>query len=608
MRVNLSRLPDPPREYVLDFPRLDGGLNTEELDYRLKADESPDMVNLWWKDGVLCSRWGQVYLTEEELGTGYSAWEQPFHGWTVFHAGDRLYALDESGARQELCAAVPENRGTWFRFGEGLYYKNRGGYFRILPDGEGGLTCGAVEGYVPVVQINSEPTTGAGDLYQPENRLSGRKTVWYSTVEGVKEYHLPETGIEGVEQVEVDGVTLTEGFTVDAEAGTVTFESEPTHHDPVRVNTVKITYAKGDAEAEEAVMDCPYAAVYGGSRDVCVVVGGCPAQPNAYFWSGSHLVMDPAYFPVEQYNLAGEAGDGITGFGEQQSMLVIFKEHSLGRAVMGTAEMGSGRTLLTLDYTPINGSIGCDLPWTIRLVENNLVFACAGRGVHLIRDSSAAGENNVVRLSRKVNRDLLPALGRGVRVTSWDDGSRYWLAADGAVYLWDYSISGYGDPVWFYFTGIGAAAFFERDGELCHLDGAGRVTALRNCFHDHGGPILKRYRFAVQHMGSYQRRKDVTGVLLTVRGDTDTTVDVTYETDWERRREVTPIRSWTWRLAPRNLAYRCLEVGRFATVARRRPACRGVRHFTMELENNVAGMDLTVISAQILYRFQGRER
>jgi len=118
----------------------------------------------------------------------------------------------------------------------------------------------------------------------------------------------------------------------------------------------------------------------------------------------------------------------------------------------------------------------------------------------------------------------------------------------------------------------------------------------------------KVYRFATQQMGGYDRLKDVTGVLLAVRGDTNTDVRVTYGTDYETREDQTPIRSYTWRFLPRNLAFRYLGVLRFATVVRRRPGCRHVRHFWMKLDNETAGTDMSVISAQIFYRYQGRQR
>ena len=615
-RVNLSAMPSAAKEYVVNFPRLDGGLNTWELDYRLKENESPEMLNLLWKDGALCSRDGQVYASGESLGTGWSAYEGLFHDNAFFHIGNKIYHADLADTNvyegelklKEMISAVPENRGVWFRYGDSLFYKNRGAYVQIKKVGNLWYNGYAEHfAYTPVILINAEPTTGAGDEYQGENRLSGKKTVWFSTVSGVKEYHLPVQNIDSVDKVIVDEVELTEGYTVNLTAGTVTFNVEPTHHTPVRPNTVRITFTKANPDAYNSIMDCNCAAVYGGDQNVCVVLGGCTAQPNAYFWCGNHTVMDPFYFPFEQYNLAGDAQDAITGFGKQQNMLVIFKERSIGRAALGTQQI-SGLVRLSMDYTAINAAIGCDLPGSIQLVENNLVFASTRNGVCIVRDSSAAYENNITPISRKVDNGLIPLLRRAETVCSYDDGERYWIVADGEVYAWDYTLSGFSDPVWFYFNNINAAAFITAGRNTLHLDKVGRVTAMHNNYRDYDAPIQKKYRFAAQYMGSYDRLKDITGVIFTVKGATDTVIHISYETDYEKRDDLTPVESTSWRLSPRNLRFRDLSFRKFATVARRKPGCRHVRHFTMALSNNEIGTDMAVISAQVLYRYQGRDR
>lgn len=625
MIVSLSSMPDPPKEYIVNFDRLDGGLNTWELDYRLDRNQSPDMKNMWWLDGALCCRDGQTRVTGDSvLGAGYSAYELPFWDCFFYHIGTKLYRSPVPAADAqpgevtltELYSGVPENRGTWFRYEDSLFYKNRGAYLKIDYDAEDeSFQAAPVTPYDPIIQINTEPTTAAGDAYQPENRLSPTKTVWYSTVSGVKEYHLPVQDVDSVDSVVVDGDELTAetDYTVDLEAGTVTFTTEPEHHDPVQVNTVKITYTKENQDAYDSVMDCPYAAVYGGNQNVCVVVGGCPAQPNAYYWCGNHIVMDPGYFPMEQYNFAGDTEESITGFGKQQSMLVIFKQHSIGRADISTTEMASGRVMITMDYTNINSRIGCDLPWTIQLVENNLVFCNTEQGVHIVKDSSAAYENNVVSLSRNVNGTaqrpgLLAAVRAAANVESFDDDRRYWVVADGEAYVWDYTLSGYSEPSWFYFTGILGVAFMKHNENGFHLDAQGRLSAFRRDFADYGGPIEKRFQFAAQSMGSYDNLKDVTRVILAVRADTDTKIRVFYESDYEEREDLTPVLSYSWRLAPRNLEYRYLGVRKFLTVAIRKPGCRHVRHFGMRLENAETGNDMSVVSAQIFYRYQGRDR
>jgi hypothetical protein len=241
------------------------------------------------------------------------------------------------------------------------------------------------------------------------------------------------------------------------------------------------------------------------------------------------------------------------------------------------------------------------------------VFCNTEQGVHIIKDSSAAYENNIVSLSRNVNgTDARPGLLRAVRnadvVAGFDDDNRYWVVAAGQAYVWDYTLSTASEPSWSYYTNIGGVAFFRRNEVGYHLDGAGRVTVFRRIFSDYDQPIEKVYQFATQTMGGYDLLKDVTGIMLAIRSDVDTVMDIIYTTDYENRTDLTPVRSFTWHMAPRNLAYRFLGVRRFATVVRRRPGCRHIRHFSMRLENNTIGTDMSVVSAQIFYRYQGRER
>ncbi|MBQ2048088.1 MAG: hypothetical protein II487_03795, partial [Schwartzia sp.] len=112
-----------------------------------------------------------------------------------------------------MCTGVPEVRGTFFLYGNQLYYKTRGAYIVITAEYANGgwsFTAASVSPYVPVVLINADPMSAAGDLYQPENRLQPRKTVWYNAASGVKQYHLPVLATS-VTRVEVDGVRLMTG-------------------------------------------------------------------------------------------------------------------------------------------------------------------------------------------------------------------------------------------------------------------------------------------------------------------------------------------------------------------------------------------------------------
>lgn len=623
MYVNLRKLPSPNPVYSVTLPKLNGGLNLRELDYRLDANESPAMKNMIWKDGVLQCRDGQVYVSEAaEPGTGYAAAERLFHGRAFFHIGTALYSAgpgENPVTLTRLTGGVPEGRGTFFRYGGALYYKNRGGYFRVVYDGDGFRAEDMTDpdnACTPVTVINAAPESGAGTLYQPENRLSPRKTVWYTAESGVTVYRLPVQNIDAVTRVEADGVVLTEGtdYTVNLLSGVVTFASAPPVTEPETSNTVRVTYAKANAEALEAVLSCPYAIAYGSGNGLCVLLGGSSSQPNAVFWNGNDSAgMHPGYFPATNYNLCGGSGDAVTGFAQQYDDLMVCKERSVGKLIF-SVESAEGRDLISFAYQSINAKIGCDLPWSIQQVTNNVVFCNTLRGVCLVNSASAAYENNISVISEKVNGNANRGLLADVRdsetgTVSADDNEHYWLCANGHCYVWDYHDTEPGNPSWYYFEGVNGAAYFLDDAAgLYHLNAAGRVTKFMRSFADYDAAIEKSYTIPTQSFGNYGQLKDVLSVLLAVRNDTDSEVLIRYDTDYETRYDRTPIDTRSWRLSPRNLRWRSLAVFRYARVARRTPGCRHVRHFSLTLSNNVAQEDLAIVSAQIFYRFTEKER
>ena len=695
--ISGSMFPDGPRKKVVTITDLSGGLNLLELDYRMDVGESPKMRNLWWRDGLLCCRDGQEYVSGAHTGQGICCYERLFHGHMIAHISDGLYAAVPGSAMTltKLCDGLEPVRGTFIPYRDALLYKTRGAYKKIVWEEEA-LQAEDVEAYVPVTVINCTPE-GSGDLYQPENRLSPKKTVWYTaartmhsvsvraettkkvysyqTANGdpvasveqvyidttlqdaedytlsedlctvtflnfptngstvtvvytvaVREYHLPVDQVERIDEVLVDGAAVTD-YTADLEKGTVTFVTAPPMEDPPVNNTVKITYTKANPDAYNAVMDCCYGCAYGGTGSAVVILAGSTAQPNAYFWNGAHAAMDAGYFPIDYYNLAGDIHDAVTGFGQQAGYLMVFQKNGVGKCQLSSMTIDD-RAYLALDYVPVSISVGCDLPWTIRTVENNLVWCNTYTGVCRLDDTNEALENQVRCISRKIlgsvaRPGLLQAVRDADHVCAMDDGEHYWLAADGEVYLWDYAISSSRKPSWFYFTDVPAVSFFcadcvptaEDDGlaytgarRIYHLDKEGRVSRFVRTFRDYGGAIDKFYRFAAQDFGDLERQKHISKIILATRSDTDTVLQLSYDTDQGRRQDRTPIRSHSWRLAPRNLDFRYLGVRRFAHVSVRRPGGRYVRYFTMELSNNEPGCDMSVVSAEIYADLVIKER
>ena len=99
--VSASKFPDPPEGKVAAFKDLSGGLNLWQLDYRMNADQSPEMKNLWWRDGLLTCRDGQEYVSEVPLGKGFCCFEGLFWGHMIAHIGDGLYGA-LPGSKMEM--------------------------------------------------------------------------------------------------------------------------------------------------------------------------------------------------------------------------------------------------------------------------------------------------------------------------------------------------------------------------------------------------------------------------------------------------------------------------------------------------------------------------
>ena len=903
MYINLSRYPDQNKTYSVNFPELNGGLNLRDADYLLKANESPCMQNMWWKDDMLQCRPGQEAIATtvdpgepERSGTTLAAYSETFYDHAFVHIGRVMYYFDPSTTPvvyHPMLTDLNPVRGTFFRYRDDLFYKNgtweetiiaggssttlqhHGGFYRIqyMPEDRLKFVMSRVEdeAYVPTTVLNADPATGSGDLYQPENRLTGRKRVVYKAatqtetksftgagtttafarpdvngahseryvgavyvngtltpagdytvsdegearvtvtfktppVDGAQitiqytyraaKYWLPSggtaefsgtikvtaTGSElaqvfnvwalvkdseqlpagaadyltagarllkifkngaltedyintyqqissvvsghtrrlitsvvrlleapiasdtfelyvGVsstyysahaEQVFVDGVeyfdqdaikvatvsgqttyqlsrlasglypavgrmfvrpelSTTPAFSYRRDTGVLTLASAiaaghtlflspacqfstvnaeyvwidlaPKPDDPAS-STVEITYNCDNPDAYSAVMDCKYAFSGGGKDSLCILLGGCPSQPNAVFWNSNDSVsMNPAYFPMSYYNLVGDTEDAVTGFGRQYSDLIVFKERSIHKLEYDTQTL-DGRELISFTAKPVNAKTGCDLPWTIQLIENNLVFCNTYTGAHILLSSSAAYENNVASLSLKVNEGrhelpgLLPFVRNGVDdagsyVYSFDDDHRYWLVYGGTAFLWDYEVSSYTEPSWFCFTQLGGSVFFRDAAHNTYIVGdipkmpvstVGGLTRFKSgLYSDYGRPIYKHYQFAVQTLGSLTRQKDVVQVVFALPGDVPASVNLGYLTDLGARDDTTPLA-----VTPPTQITGINPLG--PVIAVRRPDCRHVRSFSMTLKDNTADKGLAIVSAQVLYKYTTPER
>ena len=511
-----------PKLYEIPAPGR-GGLNLEDLDYTLTSNQSPNMLNMMYKNGAFGKRHGQKYITEnlpsEILKVGY------YEGKVVMHAGTKLYTF-ENGMIAEIYNGLSTTSGVFINFNKNLYYLN-GAFIEY-----NGTTCKAVDPYIPEVHINRKPDGSYGDVIEPYNRLGSAFKNTFNGDGTSTVYHLTDKNLDAGSKVtcEVDLKEVT-NFTVNYTDGTVTFNTAPTKGQ----NNVVITAHKTEQEYIDSILNCRLAANYGGNNNSRIFLAG-GGNSNVFF----SYVFDATYWPETNHLTLGNAETDVTGFGEQNDALMVFKSDSMYRIDYYLNDDG------TADFTTyiINPKIGCTASNSIQLINNRLTWFSDIYGVCTLVSTLLENEKNVQVISRNINGGLR-ANGlmqekdlSKIQTANWD--GQYWLAVNGHVYMWDYTITPYSDTgkpdydasklAWYMFDNFDVTQFVNYNTELYYARGK-RLVKLTEDFNDFGNPIAAKYQTPLSQFGAEIYLKNVIDLFVQCRADTASVIDIKYVTE-----------------------------------------------------------------------------
>lgn len=509
VKMPISQDP-PPNEWLL--PQLNGGIVYTDLPQKLLDHQSPSMINLWFKERILGKRYGQEYLFPSLGAFGIlSAYDKLYKGKLIFTASTNMYSLDLATKTTTLLySSLTAEKGSFFVMQGVLYYKNNGSYVKY-----DGTTVSVVIGKIPLVVTGRAPS-GGGTVYEQYNRLQAGFSNSFSGNGTDTVYHLTQTGLDATTVTcTVNGVTKTEGtdFTVDRTLGTVTFTTAPI----AGTDNVVITAYKTDSASRDVFMACLYSITFGGDNDSRVFFAG---PTTTYYYSG---LLDPSYLPENQYNNAGVDDTPIYGFGKQYNVLVVFKE----RSAFSVTYSFDGTTV-RFPMSELNSSMGCDMPWTIQVINNRLTWCTTYAGPQTLVSTLIKDEKNVRPIGENIKgTGNYPGLLNETKAslqsaTSADAYGHYWLCVGSKVWAWNYEISPFsdtGDPyqdqirlAWFPFDNINANCFIAVDQDLYYGDRAsGQIAHFIANLNDFGNPITGRWRTKVLNFG-------VIGFFITILG------------------------------------------------------------------------------------------
>ena len=172
-------------------------------------------------------------------------------------------------------------------------------------------------------------------------------------------------------------------------------------------------------------------------------------EKNTVIWSDTD---NPLYFPESNFFKVGNDTEPVTGFGLQGENLVIFKKNEIYQTCYVQSSAPSPEDLesqAVIDVTQtayfplihVHSNIGCDLPDTIQLCRNRLVWCHTNGRVYTLVSQSQYNERNVYEVSEMISSGLKNEYLLTAKAVDFD--GYYILFCGTHIYLMDYNSYGY---------------------------------------------------------------------------------------------------------------------------------------------------------------------
>lgn len=587
--------PAPPNLRIGPFTGIDLSTNQAQIN----QNSSPDMLNFSIDErGSLNKRTGYERIFSDSLGVGQINGMHEYRKvddtvlFLLAH-GTKLYSQSGSDQPVEIYSGLNNDPVDFFTLNGNCYLLDGANYLQF-----DGSACTTVIPYIPTLSISGDPA-GGGTPYEDWNLLgTGFKDS--KSADGIAtDYQLSLAGLdETAVTAVVNNVEMVEGtdFTVDRILGKITFTIAPT----TGTNNVIITAYKTQPTFPDRIKKCTFHVLFGGANDTRVFVSGNPDFSNMIWRSG---LYDPTYFPENGFYKIGNDSEAVTGFAKQYDYLVIEKENSKGNMQYQLDVNG----MATFPIKPINDQIGTLARKSIQVIDNNPV-SLSKSGVYMLVQSNVRDERNTKHISLNVDKKLLkePNLKNAISI---DYQCKYWLAINGNVYVYDYTLN-----EWYIYDNINASCFLERDGVLYFGSSTdGIVYRFKDETHllpyeDDGQAINAYWVSKLLDFGKSEYMKIVQRVFVNIRPDIHTSLNLYARSD--RKGETFIL---TTRMDQFNLNY--LNLNKFSLItsdipqeAAKKVKMKKITHFQLKIENNELEESLGIVEIAIKFSYQSEKR
>ncbi len=376
-------------------------------------------------------------------------------------------------------------------------------------------------------------------------------------------------------------------YSVDLEAGTVTFQSAP----PKGVNTVEIAWSAGE-DFKSQVTGMRFAELYNGAQDTRVFLYGDGS--NKALYSGLDYNGKPRadYFP-DLYEVAvGDANTPVTALIRHYNKLMAFKLDSAWSIGYDTITLMDGTVTAGFYVSPVNRSIGNCAYGQAQLVQNR-PRTLDGRSVIEWKATSSSGnvtgdQRNAERVSQRVDSSIRKFDLSKAR-TFYDKISHEYfvIGEDGTAIVQNMDVD-----AWYVYTDLMATCMINYRDEVYYGTGDGYLRHFSwDYCSDNGAAIDAYWESGAISFAEDYRRKCSAMLWIGIKPEDNGYLEVTAQTDRKSDFAVYTVAT--------------TDAGAVPEMDRIKLKAKKFTYYKLILKNNTADKAATVVSADVRIRGTG---
>lgn len=313
-----------------------------------------------------------------------------------------------------------------------------------------GTTLQEVEGYTPLVFINTPPA-GGGIVYDEINMLSNKKHQTFNGDGSSKTFHLAQNytvsgvNLTSIDKVVVNGSTVaSSGYSYDLAAGTVTINSAPSNG----MDNVDIYWTLNDGN-RSTIEGMKFGTVFGGDVDTRVFLYGNNDMPNRTYFSGINSDTEQPsveYFPASSFVDVGPSNFMLTDLTRQYDrLLATTNRPEAYYLTIGTETLPitlsdnstTSRLVPSVSTFPLNEIHGNVAPGQGQLIDNYPV-TLDKNALILWKATNVRDEKNMEDISQRIKLDLNDLDLSAFKTMDFQKENQLWFGSNNRIYIYNY--------------------------------------------------------------------------------------------------------------------------------------------------------------------------